>query len=490
MPSTAVIPRYLGKQSELLHSVPLLYATTQTCHQITASADWHRSNMAEPSITPPFTIASLRAIREKKRQLAPRPLPSPVELTHREIEVHSPLEAENETVAGLFTYTARELEKKAVDEQEELQLANPCGHTHGVLQKCSVFKQIDVGGNATEFGEKFERPAQCDTLVFASDEPAAEHIKSIIAALHLINEPTSLTRTQAQKFRRKKRLGLALLQDALAHGQTEQGLPVTPPRPTELLRGRTINAVEKDYMADTEVVKKLCTASGIVTPSERARSMLLRPETITMAVVQALGQNAIKTNSARSKVLRLLQTEEKRPAGSKMDRWLDDGVQEHLQVMHAKAHPLESKPFHGVPTSAPRGIILGKRSTSALQRSYNGSYTRECPPASEPEFEKLVADDADPALIATWRIVSDLQKDAMQDIETQVIVPTIFEYLDVVKRRKLGTLATEHGTSTDYRPSQSHEALAAEMPPDLTSSSWPPRSLGIDGLLKGIKAVS
>jgi hypothetical protein len=414
MPSTAVIPRYLGKQSELLHSVPLLYATTQTCHQITASADWHRSNMAEPSITPPFTIASLRAIREKKRQLAPRPLPSPVELTHREIEVHSPLEAENETVAGLFTYTARELEKKAVDEQEELQLANPCGHTHNVLQRCSVVKQNDVSGNVTKFGEKFERPAQCDTLVFASDEPATEHIRSIIAALHLINEPNDLTRTQAQKFRRRKRLGLALLQDVLAHGQTEQGLPVTPPHPTELLRGRLTNAVEKDYMADIEAVKKLCTASGIVTPSERARSMLLRPETITMAVVQALGQNAINTNSARSKVLRLLQTEE-----------------------------------NDVPTSAPRGIILGKRSASALLRSYNGSYTRECPPASEPEFEKLVADDADPALIATWRIVSDLQKDAMQDIETQVIVPTVFEYLDVVKQRKLGTLATEHGTSID-----------------------------------------
>jgi hypothetical protein len=283
-----------------------------------------------------------------------------------------------------------------------------------VLQRCSVVKRHHIGGKATEFGEKFGRPAQCDTLVFASDEPATEHIRSIIAALHLINEPNDLTRTQAQKFRRRKRLGLALLQDVLAHGQTEQGLPVTPPHPAELLRGRPTNAVEKDYMADIEVVKKLCTASGIVTPSERARSMLFRPETITMAVVQALGQNAINTNSARSKVLRLLQTEE-----------------------------------NDVPTSAPRGIILGKRSASALLRSYNGSYTRECPPASEPEFEKLVADDADPALIATWRIVSDLQKDAMQDIETQVIVPTVFEYLDVVKQRKLGTLATEHGTSID-----------------------------------------
>jgi hypothetical protein len=400
--------------------------------------------MDKLSITPPFTIASLRAIREKKRQLAPRPIPSPVELTHREFDVHPPLEAEIETVAGLLKYTARGLEEEAVDKQEQLQLANPYGRTHGVLQRCSIVRQHDVGSNATEIGEKFERPAHCDTLAFASDEPAPEDIRSIIAALHLITEPTDFNKSQAQKFRRKRRLGLALLQDVLAQRQTEQGLPVTPPHPTELLRGRPMRAVEKDGMADAEVVQKLCKTSGIVTPLERARSMLPHPKTITMADVQALGQQVKQINKAQSKASKLPQSGEKRQAGSQMDRWLGDGVQKHPQVMHAQTHPLESKPIHGVPGSAPRGIILGKRSASALLRSYDGSYTGKLPPTSEPEFEKLVADDADPALIATWRIVSDLQKDAMQDIEAQVIVPTVFEYLDVVKRRKLGTLATGH----------------------------------------------
>ncbi|KAI4942671.1 hypothetical protein J4E91_009840 [Alternaria rosae] len=212
-----------------------------------------------------------------------------------------------------------------------------------------------------------------------------------------------------------------------------------------------------------------------------------------MADVQALGQQVKHINKAQRKVSKLLETGERRQAGTKMHRWLEGGVQKHLQVLHAQAHqfragrPLKNKPDQEDSESALRGVVRGKRLAPPSQLFRNRGYTERFPLGSISEIGSNVAEDADPALIAMLKIVPDLRKDAMQDIETQIVFPNVAEYLDVVKRRKLGTFATAHDTSTDCRPQQSHDAPVVQGFPSFTASSSPLMNLRIEGFLTGIR---
>lgn len=318
-------------------------------------------------------------------------------------------------------------------------------------------KQDEDNIKATNDLEDFQRSTFIENWYVFGDLPKVEDIRMIITALYRINEPTGLSKKWANAFRHKKRLGLFLLEDVLAQGLVSEGVVTT------------------------------------ATPSEYARSMLLRPDLITMASVQALGQQIKQTNKAQKKVSKLLRARERRQAASHLDDWLEGGVQEDVRMMHTQAHQsdaedtLESEPAHDALGSAPRGVVLGKRSAPTPLHPDDRSYAGGLSSFVQPELDDVVAGDADPSLVAMWQVVPDLQKDAMQDIKTQIVVPTVVEYLDIVKRRKLGTLATGNGTSADYRLLQSQPAVAAQTLAKHSASSSSPSNFRIDGFLMGIR---
>ncbi|KAI4910830.1 hypothetical protein J4E90_007086 [Alternaria incomplexa] len=413
--------------------------------------------MAEQDTSPPITVASLRAIREKKRQLVAQPPPSSFDLTHRLRDAQPPIKQAIEETSGPSKYTRHKLATDAVIKQEDVEPANPYEHTHSVLEGRLTEKQDEDNIKATNDLEDFQRSTFTEHWYVSGDLPKVEDIRMIITALYRINEPTGLSKKEANAFRHKKRLGLFLLEDVVAQGLHNEGLVTT------------------------------------ATPSEHARSMLLRPDLITMASVQALGQQIKQINKAQKKVSKLLRARERRQAGSHLDDWLEGGVQEDVRMMHTQAHPsdaegkLESEPAHDALGSAPRGVVLGKRSASAPLQTDDRGYAAEMPSSLQPELDDVVAGDADPSLVAMWQVVPDLQKDAMQDIKTQIIVPTVVEYLDIVKRRKLGTLAAGNGTNADYRLLQSQPAVVAQTLAKHSVSSSSPSNFRIEGFLMGIR---
>ncbi|KAI4632114.1 uncharacterized protein J4E87_001585 [Alternaria ethzedia] len=413
--------------------------------------------MSEQDTSPPITVASLRAIREKKRQLVAQPPPSPLELTHRLPDAQPPIKEAIEETSGPSKYTRHKLATDAVIKQKDAEPANPYEHTHSVLERRLTEKQDEDNIKATNDLEDFQRSTFLEYWYVFGDLPKVEDIRMIITALYRINEPTGLSKKGARDFRHKKRLGLFLLEDIVAQGLQNEGLVTT------------------------------------ATPSEHARSMLLRPDLITMASVQALGQHIKQTNKAQKKVSKLLRARERRQAASYLDDWLEGGVQKDVRVMHTQAHQsdaedtLKSEPAHDALGSAPRGVVLGKRSASTPLQTDDRGYTAEMPSFVQPELDDVVAGDADPSLVAMWQVVPDLQKDAMQDIKTQIIVPTVVEYLDIVKRRKLGTLAAGNGTSADYRLLQSQPAVVAQTLAKHSASSSSPLNFRIEGFLMGIR---
>ncbi|KAI4926229.1 hypothetical protein J4E85_006521 [Alternaria conjuncta] len=413
--------------------------------------------MADRNTSPPITVASLRAIREKKRQLVAQPPPSPFELTHRPRDAQPPIKEAIEETSGPSKYTRHKLAMDAVIKQEDVEPANPYEYTHNVLKGRLTEKQDEDNIKATNDLEDFQRSTFNEYWHVFGDLPRVEDIRMIITALYRINEPTGLSKKWANAFRHKKRLGLFLLEDVLAQGLQNEGL-VT-----------------------------------MATPSEHARSMLLRPDLITMASVQALGQQIKQTNKAQKKVSKLLRARERRQAGAHLDDWLEGGVQEDVRMMHTQAHQsdaedtLDSEPAHDALGSAPRGVVLGKRSASSPLQTDDRGYAAEISSFVKPELDDVVAGDADPSLVAMWQVVPDLQKDAMQDIKTQIIVPTVVEYLDIVKRRKLGTLATGNGTNADWRLPQSQPAIVAQTLAKHSVSSSSPSNFRIEGFLMGIR---
>ncbi|KAI4712279.1 hypothetical protein J4E89_002545 [Alternaria sp. Ai002NY15] len=406
--------------------------------------------MAERNTSPPITVASLRAIREKKRQLVAQPPASPFELTHRLRDAQPSIKQAIEEIPGPSKYTRHKLATEAVIKQEDVEPANPYEHTHSVLERRLAEKQDEDNIKATNDLEEFQRSTFTEDWYVFGDLPEVEDIRMIITALYRINEPTGLSKKWARDFRHKKRLGLFLLEDVVAQGLQNEGLVTT------------------------------------ATPSAHARSMLLRPDLITMASVQALGQQIKQTNKAQKKVSKLLRARERRQAASHLDDWLEGGV--HTQGHQSDAEDtLESEPAHDALGSAPRGVGLGKRSASTPLQKDDRSYAAGLPSFVQPELDDVVAGDADPSLVAMWQVVPDLQKDAMQDIKTQIIVPTVVEYLDIVKRRKLGTFATGNGTSADYRLLQSQPVVAAQTLAKHSASSSSPLNFRIEGFLMGIR---
>ncbi|KAI4675058.1 uncharacterized protein J4E88_007962 [Alternaria novae-zelandiae] len=413
--------------------------------------------MAERNTSPPITVASLRAIREKKRQLVAQPPPSPFELTHRLRDAQPPIREAIEETSGPSKYTRHKLATDAVIKQEDVEPADPYEYTHNVLKGRLTEKQDEDNIKATNDLEDFQRSTFTEYWYVFGDLPKVEDIRMIITALYRINEPTGLSKKGANAFRHKKRLGLFLLEDVVAQGLQNEGLVTT------------------------------------ATPSEHARSMLLRPDLITMASVQALGQQIKQTNKAQKKVSKLLRARERRQAASYLDDWLEGGVQEDVRMMHTQAHQsdaedtLESNPAHDASESASRGVVLGKRSASTPLHPDDRSYAGGLSSSVQPELDDVVAADADPSLVAMWQVIPDLQQDAMQDIKTQIIVPTVVEYLDIVKRRRLGTLATAHDTNTDYGPQQSQPAVVAQTLAKHSASSSSPSSFRIERFLMGIR---
>jgi len=81
--------------------------------------------MAERNTSPPITVASLRAIREKKRQLVAQPPPSPLNLTHRFLDARTPIKEAIEETSGPSEYIRHKLAKDAVIKQEDVEPANP-----------------------------------------------------------------------------------------------------------------------------------------------------------------------------------------------------------------------------------------------------------------------------------------------------------------------------------------------------------------------------
>ncbi|KAI4956790.1 hypothetical protein J4E86_005261 [Alternaria arbusti] len=413
--------------------------------------------MAERNTSPPITVASLRAIREKKRQLVAQPPPSPFELTHRLRDAQPPIREAIEETSGPSKYTRHKLATDAVIKQEDVEPADPYEYTHNVLKGRLTEKQDEDNIKATNDLEDFQRSTFIENWYVFGDLPKVEDIRMIITALYRINEPTGLSKKGANAFRQKKRLGLFLLEDVVAQGLQNEGL-VT-----------------------------------MATPSDYARSMLLRPDLITMASVQELGQQIKQTNKAQRKVSKLLRARERRQAGSHLDDWLEGGVQEDVRVMHTQAHQsdaghtLESEPAHDALGSASRGVVLGKRSEPTPLHPDDRSYAGGLSSFVQPELDNVIAGDADPSLVAMWQVIPDLQKDARQDIKTQLIVPTVVEYLDIVKRRKLGTLAAGNGTGADYGLPQSHDAPISRVPPSPNASSLSLTNFRIEGFLMGIR---
>ena len=240
--------------------------------------------MAEHDSSPPITVASLRAIREKKRQLvAQSTLPSPFELARRYPDAQPPVEEGLREIADPSRYTSHQMAGGAATKRAEIVPANASGHDQGVLERNPVIKQEEdeeENGNAEKELEDIQRSASYGKWRALGDGSEIEHTQTIIAALYLVDEPTDLSKKQGRAFRHKKRLGLALLEDVLA-----QGLPTQRP-----------------------VIS--------VTPAEYARSMLLCPELISMADVQALGQRIKQTNKTQGKVSKLLRARERQSAGS------------------------------------------------------------------------------------------------------------------------------------------------------------------------------
>ena len=87
--------------------------------------------------------------------------------------------------------------------------------------------------------------------------------------------------------------------------------------------------------------------------------------------------------------------------------------------------------------------------------------------------------------LAMWQVIPDPRKEAMRDMETRVVMPTIVEYLNIVKRRRLSTFAIEHDASMHHQLRPPHNALVAQMlpNPDMLSSS--PSDFSVADFLQG-----
>ena len=174
--------------------------------------------MADRNTSPPITVASLRAIREKKRQLLAQPPPSPLELTHRLPDAQPSIKEAIEETSGPSKYTRNELATDAVIKQEDVEPANPYERTHSVLEGSLTEKQDEDNIKATKGLEDFQRSTFTEYWYVSGDLPEVEDIRMIITALYRINEPTGLSKKGANAFRHRKRLGLFLLEDVVAQG--------------------------------------------------------------------------------------------------------------------------------------------------------------------------------------------------------------------------------------------------------------------------------